>query len=54
MLTYTIGTVLRIASDHFRGAPFSEGVGIPIAAGLIVGEALIGVGNAIYRILEAL
>lgn len=54
VLTYTIGTVLRIASDHFRGAPFSEGVGIPIAAGLIVGEALIGVGNAIYRILEAL
>jgi len=30
---------------------FSEDVGIPIAAGLIVGEALVGVGNAIYQIV---
>jgi uncharacterized oligopeptide transporter (OPT) family protein len=29
-------------------------VGIPIAAGLIVGEALVGVGNALYRILSAM
>jgi uncharacterized oligopeptide transporter (OPT) family protein len=54
VLTYTIGTVLRLLSNYRLGNPFSENVGIPIAAGLIVGEALVGVGNALYRILEAL
>lgn len=49
-LTYTIGNVLRIASDKLFGAKFSLEVGIPIAAGLIVGEALVGVGNAMYRV----
>jgi putative OPT family oligopeptide transporter len=54
VLTYTIGTVLRLLSNYRLGNPFSENVGIPIAAGLIVGEALVGVGNALYSILEAL
>ncbi|MDA1273729.1 MAG: OPT/YSL family transporter [Verrucomicrobia bacterium] len=53
VLTYTIGTVLRLASDRWKGASFSEDVGIPIAAGLIVGEALVGVGNAVYNVLMA-
>lgn len=46
VLTYTIGNILRISSDRFAGKRFSEQVGVPIAAGLIVGEALVGVGNA--------
>jgi len=54
VLTYTIGTLLRLATDRFRGPAFSENVGIPIAAGLIVGEALVGVGHALIRILQAL
>jgi len=49
VLTYTIGNVLRISSDRFLGKRFAEQVGVPIAAGLIVGEALVGVGNALYR-----
>ena len=53
VLTYTIGTVLRVGLDVRLGSAFSENVGIPIAAGLIVGEALVGVGNAIYSILGA-
>jgi uncharacterized oligopeptide transporter (OPT) family protein len=53
VLTYTIGTVLRLAFDRFKGKEFSENVGIPIAAGLIVGEALVGVGNALIQILGA-
>ncbi|MDG2223875.1 MAG: OPT/YSL family transporter [Rubripirellula sp.] len=52
-LTYTIGNVLRIASDKVFGSKFSHEVGIPIAAGLIVGEALVGVGNAFYKVLFA-
>jgi len=50
VLTYTIGTILRLASDRFKGKTFSEDVGIPIAAGLIVGEALVGVGNALWQV----
>ena len=48
VLTYAIGTLLRELSDRFRGVEFSESVGIPVAAGLIVGEALVGVSFAIY------
>ena len=51
VLTYTIGTILRIVSDWKMGRHFSEQVGIPIAAGLIIGEGLVGVGFAIYQII---
>ena len=50
VLTYTIGTLLRLLVDWKKGHRFSEEVGIPIAAGLIVGEALVGVGFALYYI----
>ncbi len=53
VLTYSIGTVLRIVSDGKLGHRFAEDVGIPVAAGLIVGEALVGVGFAISMILGA-
>ncbi len=53
VLTYTIGTVLRLASDRFLGKLWSEEVGIPMAAGLLVGEALVGVGAAIVQIAIA-
>ena len=51
VLTYTIGCVLRMIVDKSAGRRFSEEVGIPIAAGLIVGEALMGVGVAIKKVL---
>lgn len=50
VLTYTIGCVTRILVDRFVGKRFSEEVGIPIAAGLIVGEALMGVGFALKKV----
>ena len=53
VLTYSIGTLLRVVSDHKMGQAFSESVGIPVAAGFIVGEALVGVGFAISMILKA-
>ncbi|MEM9799214.1 MAG: OPT/YSL family transporter [Planctomycetota bacterium] len=46
VLTYTIGNFLRLGADKFMGTKWVEDVGIPISAGLIVGEALVGVGNA--------
>ena len=48
VLTYSLGTLAREASDRIKGQSWSEEVGIPIAAGLIVGEALVGVGNAAF------
>ncbi|MCH2181712.1 MAG: OPT/YSL family transporter [Mariniblastus sp.] len=50
VLTYTIGCVLRIITDKTAGLRFSEQVGIPIAAGLIVGEALVGVVITMIKI----
>jgi putative OPT family oligopeptide transporter len=53
VLTYTLGTLLRLASDRFKGRSFSEDLAVPVAAGLIVGEALMGVGNALVQVLRA-
>ena len=47
ILTYTIGTVLREISDRQLGHRWADDTGIPLAAGLIVGEALIGVGYSL-------
>jgi putative OPT family oligopeptide transporter len=52
VLTYTFGNLLRIVANRHWGRSFSEHVGVPIAAGLIVGEALVGVGYAFYQILQ--
>jgi uncharacterized oligopeptide transporter (OPT) family protein len=54
VLTYTIGTILRIVVDWRYGNHFSNTVGIPIAAGLIVGEALVGVGFALFYVISGL
>ncbi|MEM9595491.1 MAG: OPT/YSL family transporter [Acidobacteriota bacterium] len=52
-LTYAIGTLLRLGADKFLGHRWSEDAGVPIAAGLIVGEALVGVGHALTLVLTA-
>lgn len=51
VLTYSIGNVLRVISDRVKGKQFGYEVGVPFAAGLIVGEALINVFHAIYQVL---
>ena len=51
VLTYTIGTLLRLGSDWKMGKRWSDEVGVPVAAGLIVGEALVGVGFALYFVI---
>lgn len=50
VLTYSIGTLLREIADRKKGKEWSDQSGIPIAAGFIVGEALVGVGIALYLI----
>jgi uncharacterized oligopeptide transporter (OPT) family protein len=53
VLTYSLGTLGRELADRFKGKTWAEQVGIPVAAGLIVGEALVGVGDAIRHVLAA-
>jgi putative OPT family oligopeptide transporter len=53
VLTYSLGTLGRELSDRSKGQTWSEEVGIPIAAGLIVGEALVGVGDALSIVLAS-
>ncbi len=54
VLTYTIGCGARIVTERIKGQGFIEDVGIPIAAGLIVGEALVGVGTAMAYVFGAM
>ncbi|HSM29744.1 MAG TPA: OPT/YSL family transporter [Woeseiaceae bacterium] len=51
VLTYSLGTLSRELADRLKGKTWAEQVGIPIAAGFIVGEALVGVGDAILAVL---
>jgi len=53
VLTYSLGTLGRELADRYKGKDWSDNVGIPIAAGFIVGEALVGVGDAIRNVLAA-
>lgn len=50
VLTYTVGNILRVVSDATFGKRFGYEIGVPIAAGLIVGEALVNVGDAVLQI----
>lgn len=50
VLTYSLGTLTRVVVDWKRGQKFSDDIGIPMAAGLIVGEALVGVAYAMSKV----
>ena len=51
VLTYTLGSLSRMVTDRKLGLRFAEDTGIPLAAGLIIGEALVGVGAAMIKII---
>ncbi|MEQ9504434.1 MAG: OPT/YSL family transporter [Deltaproteobacteria bacterium] len=53
VITYTIGVANRVLLQRVKGREWCENVGIPVAAGLIVGEALVGVGIALVKIAAA-
>jgi uncharacterized oligopeptide transporter (OPT) family protein len=54
VLTYTLGTLLRFTTDRKPGRQFTNDVGIPLATGLMVGEALIGVAFALKQVLAGI
>lgn len=50
MIVFGLGGILNMLVRRFRGARFAEDRGVPIAAGLIVGDALVGVIHAVVKV----
>jgi len=54
MIVFGIGGILNILVKRFRGDRFAEDKGVPLAAGLIVGDALVGVVHALVKVSYSL
>jgi len=50
MIVFGIGGILSILATRIKGARWAEDWGVPLAAGLIVGDALVGVIHAIVKV----
>jgi len=50
MIVFGIGGLLNMLVKRLRGARFAEDWGVPLAAGLIVGDALVGIVHAIVKV----
>jgi len=53
MIVFGLGGIANILVTRFKGARFAEDKGVPIAAGLIVGDALVGVLNAVIKVVAS-
>ncbi|KAA3604867.1 MAG: peptide transporter [Planctomycetota bacterium] len=53
MIVFGMGGILNILLTRWRGARWAEDKGVPVAAGLIVGDALVGVINAVVMVVVA-
>ena len=53
MIVFGIGGILSILITWWKGARYAEDWGVPLAAGLIVGDALIGVAHAIVKVSQS-
>lgn len=51
-LTYGLGCLTQMHIERTQGSAFSENKLVPLAAGLIIGEALTGVGEAFLSMLH--
>jgi len=54
ILPFGLGGTLNLASGRIRGTRWVENNGIPVAAGLIVGDAIVGVVFALITVLKGL
>ena len=50
-LGYGIGCFIQMGIQRVKGIGFCEHKLVPFAAGLIVGEALMGIGHAMFEII---
>ncbi len=54
MIVFGIGGILNILISRRKGVRWAEDKGVPLAAGLIVGDALVGVLFAIYEVASSM
>ena len=52
MIVFGMGGLLNMFIGRMKGARWAEDNGVPVAAGLIVGDALVGVIFAVIKVLE--
>ena len=52
-LGYGLGCLSQMLIARTKGEAFVENKLVPLAAGLIIGEALMGVGHAVYEIMQS-
>ncbi|HED66564.1 MAG TPA: hypothetical protein ENJ09_13540, partial [Planctomycetes bacterium] len=52
MILFGLGGIISVILTRLKGARWAESKGVPIAAGLIVGDALVGVANAVLQVLH--
>jgi uncharacterized oligopeptide transporter (OPT) family protein len=53
-LAYGLGCLFQMVLQKKKGIAFCEHKLVPFAAGLIIGEALMGIGHAAFSILTTL
>lgn len=51
LLPYGLGCLIQLFVKKTKGTAWAENWGVPLAAGLIVGEGIVGVGFAAYEVL---
>jgi uncharacterized oligopeptide transporter (OPT) family protein len=51
LLPYGLGCLIQMLVTKIKGAAWTESWGVPLAAGLIVGEGLLGIGFAAFKLL---
>jgi hypothetical protein len=54
MIVFGMGGIVSILVTRWKGARFAEDKGVPIAAGLIVGDAVVGISDAVIRVIASL
>jgi len=54
ILPYGLGCALSLASEKLKGTRWVENKGLPVAAGFIVGDAIVGVIYAMIRVISGL
>ena len=54
ILPYGLGCALNLASEKLKGTRWVENKGLPVAAGFIVGDAIVGVIYAMIKVISGL
>jgi uncharacterized oligopeptide transporter (OPT) family protein len=54
LLPYGLGCFIQMIVSKIKGASWTENWGVPLAAGLIVGEGLLGIGFAFFKLMKPL